>query len=47
MDHEHEYRVIVGSAPIVMMAGKVLPLRRACACGDTIQVGSYLYDPES
>jgi hypothetical protein len=43
--HEHDHRILVGSAPITMMAGKMLPLLRACPCGDVIQVGSYLYDP--
>jgi len=39
--HEHRYSIMVGSAPITMMAGKRLPIRRACSCGDTIVTGYY------
>jgi hypothetical protein len=39
--HTHRHVIIVGNAPVVMMAGKRLPIRRACACGDTIVTGYY------
>jgi hypothetical protein len=44
-EHEHRHVILVGNAPITMMAGAHLPEFRACACGDQIYVGSYLYDP--
>jgi hypothetical protein len=47
MTHEHSYSILVGNAPITMMAGKRLPIKRACRCGDTITIGYYLYDPEN
>lgn len=46
MEHEHRYTITVGNAPVTMMAGSVRLLRRACACGHVIYVGSYRYDPE-
>lgn len=46
MEHEHRYTIIVGNAPITMMAGKSLPDTRECACGDKIIVGYYRYDPK-
>lgn len=44
-EHEHRYSIMIGNAPITMMAGANLPEFRGCACGDQIYVGSYLYDP--
>jgi hypothetical protein len=43
--HVHDYRILVGNAPITMMAGSWLPVCRACPCGYVIYVGSYFYDP--
>lgn len=43
--HEHRHSILVGNAPITMMAGKRLLIRRACRCGDTVTVGTYRYDP--
>lgn len=45
-EHQHRYTTHVGNAPVVMMAGHRLPIRRACACGDTIITGYYTYDPD-
>jgi hypothetical protein len=45
-EHEHRHVIIVGHAPITMMAGATLDDKRACACGDTITIGYYLYDPK-
>jgi hypothetical protein len=44
--HEHRYTIHVGNAPVVMMDGHQLPIERACACGETITVGYYFYDPD-
>jgi hypothetical protein len=44
--HVHRHVIIVGHAPITMMAGATLDDRRACRCGDSISVGSHVYDPQ-
>jgi hypothetical protein len=46
MNHVHDHRVHVGNAPVTMMAGMTLGVRRACPCGDVITTGTYVYDPE-
>lgn len=38
--HEHRYTILIGHAPITMMAGKVLPSFRECRCGNRKLVGS-------
>lgn len=44
-EHTHRYVILVGAAPITMMAGSYVSQFKACACGDQIYAGSYLYDP--
>ena len=46
MEHEHDFRILVGNAPITMMAGAWLPERRMCPCGAYKHIGSYQYLPE-
>lgn len=45
-EHEHRYVILVGNAPVTMIPGKSLPLRRMCACGDVTVDGYYVYDPQ-
>lgn len=44
--HSHAFSIIVGNAPVTMMAGKNLPEFRACQCGVQVYTGSYFYDPD-
>jgi hypothetical protein len=41
MEHTHRHVIMVGNAPITMMAGKSVPVQRACSCGDIIIVGYF------